>query len=60
MNVLEFIFAVLVLFVLFISFVGGLGMKYDSKRLNEENEKLREELRKARLKKSKEVKKDVK
>lgn len=60
MGVLDFIFGLIVLFVLFISFVGGLGMKYDSKRLAEENEKLRNDLRKARLKKSKEDKKDVK
>lgn len=57
MGALDFIFGLIVLFVIFISFIGYISIKYDTKRLTEENEKLREDLKKLRAKKSKEDKK---
>ena len=57
MGALDFIFGLIVLFVIFISFIGYISIKYDTKRLTEENEKLREDLKKLKAKKSKEDKK---
>ena len=55
MGALEFIFGLIVLFVLFVFGIGALSMKYDTKRLTEENEKLREENKKLRARKSKKI-----
>ena len=57
MGALDFIFGLIVLFVIFICFIGYISIKYDTKRLTEENEKLKEDLKKLRAKKSKEDKK---
>jgi len=57
MGALDFIFGLIVLFVIFVMFIGYIAIKYDTKRLNEENEKLKEDLKKLRAKKSKEDKK---
>lgn len=61
MNILQFMFGIIVLFTLFIFGIGILGMKYDSEKLNKEIDKLIIENNKlkrenARLKKSKEDK----
>ena len=48
MGVLDFIFGVLVLIVLFFIGVGAVCMKWDTRKLEEENTKLKEDLRKAR------------
>ena len=53
MGVLDFIFRVLVLIVLFIIGVGAICMKWDTRKLEEENTKLKEDLKKAREKKIK-------
>lgn len=53
MGVLDFIFGILVLAVIFIIGVGAVCMKWDTKKLEEENIKLKEELKKSREKKSK-------
>lgn len=51
MGVLEFIFGIiLIVAVLFIA-IGTVGMKYNTKQLEEENKKLREALDKKRRKK---------
>lgn len=46
MGVLDFIFRVLVLIVLFIIGVGAVCMKWDTRKLEEENTKLKEDLKK--------------
>lgn len=63
MGILDFIFGVLVLAVVFLVAFGYIAMKYDTRKLEEENTKLKEDLKKARerkvkreYKKAKEVK----
>lgn len=46
MGVLDFIFGVLVLIVLFFIGVGAVCMKWDTRKLEEENAKLKEDLKK--------------
>ena len=53
MGVLDFIYGILVLAVIFFIGVGAICMKWDTRKLEEENEKLRESLKKARTKVSK-------
>ena len=53
MGVLDFIFGILVLAVVFIIVLGGICMHYDTKKLEQENEELRENLQKARERKLK-------
>lgn len=53
MGVLDFIFGILVLAVVFFIGVGAVCMHYDTKKLEEENKKLREDLKKARERKAK-------
>lgn len=53
MGVLDFIFGVLVLGVIFIIALGGICMHYDTKKLEQENEELRNNLKKARERKIK-------
>lgn len=53
MGVLEFIFDILVLAVAFIVALGSICMHYDTKKLEEENEKLKNDLKKARERKTK-------
>lgn len=53
MGVLDFIFGILVLAVVFIITLGGICMHYDTKKLEQENEELRENLKKARERKLK-------
>lgn len=60
MGVLDFILGLIAIFGLFIFGVGALGIKYDSKRLSEENEKLREEIQKLRARKNKKIVKEDK
>lgn len=48
MTILEFIFGVLVLAVILFIGVGAVCMKWDTRKLEEENQKLREDLQKAR------------
>ena len=60
MGILDFIFGVLVLTVIFITIIGALGMKYDTTRLKEENDKLKEELEKAKVRKIKRKQKEEK
>lgn len=59
MGVLDFIFGVLVLAVVFIIGIGAVGMKWDTRKLEEENAKLKEDLKKAREKKIKQEYKKV-
>lgn len=51
MGVLDFIFGVLVLAVVFFVGVGAVCMHYDTRKLEAENEKLKEDLHKARKRK---------
>ncbi len=60
MTVLEFIFGISALLIAFITIIGICGLKFNSLKLEEENEQLKEEIAKLRARKSKEVKKDVK
>lgn len=53
MGVLDFIFGILVLAVVFIIALGGICMHYDTKKLEQENEELRNNLKKARERKLK-------
>lgn len=53
MNILEFIFGILVLIVVFFIGVGAVCMKWNTQQLEEENTKLKEDLRNAREKKIK-------
>ena len=60
MNFLEFIFGIIVLIVAFITIIGITGMRYDTKKLEEENDKLREKLRNKTIKEIKKTKKEDK
>lgn len=53
MGVLDFIFGILVLAVVFILVFGTVCMHYDTKKLELENERLKEDLKKSREKKLK-------
>ena len=53
MGVLDFIFGILVLAVILFVSVGAICMKWDTRKLEEENQKLREDLKKARERKVK-------
>ena len=53
MGVLDFIFGILVLGAVFIIALGGICMHYDTKKLEKENEELRDSLKKARERKIK-------
>lgn len=64
MTVLEFILGVIIVVLAFLLILGLIGFKYNTEELEEENERLKMELRKARstiskreYKKAKEVKK---
>ncbi len=46
MGVLEFIFGIIVVTAVVFTVVGAVAMIYDTKKLEEENEKLREDLKK--------------
>lgn len=60
MTGLEFIFGILVLIFVFITIVGVFGMRYDNAKLEEENEKLKEKLRKKTIKEINKSKKEDK
>ena len=47
MGVLEFIFGIIVVTAVVFTVVGAVAMIYDTKKLEEENEKLREDLKKS-------------
>jgi len=53
MNILEFIFGILILFVVFVIDVGAIAFKYDTRKLEKENEELKADLQKARERKAK-------
>lgn len=53
MSILDFIFKILCLAVAFFIGVGAVCMIWDTKKLEDENEKLREDLKKARERKVK-------
>lgn len=53
MGVLDFIFGILVLVVIFIIAICIVYMHYDTKKLEEENEKLKNDLKKLRERKAK-------
>lgn len=53
MGVLDFIFGILVLAVVFIIAICIVCMHYDTKKLEKENEKLKNDLKKSRERKSK-------
>jgi len=53
MNILEFIFGILILFVVFVIGVGAIAFKYDTRKLEKENEELKADLQKARERKAK-------
>lgn len=59
MNFLEFIYAVLVLGVVLFLGIGGIGMYFDTRNLEKENEELKKDLEKARKKLIKEEYKKV-
>ena len=54
MTVLEFIFGILALAVIFIIAIFWLGAEYSDKKLEKENENLKEQIKKLRLKLSSE------
>lgn len=58
MGVLDFILGLIAIVCLFIFGIGALGMKYQTAKITEENEKLREEIK--RLKARKKVVKEEK
>ena len=53
MGVLDFIFGLICLLVLFVMGLGYITFKFDNKKLEEENTKLKEDLKKARTRKLK-------
>lgn len=53
MSGLEFVFGISVLFFLLITIIGVTSMKYDTKKLEEENKALMEQLKKARKRRAK-------
>ena len=58
MTLTEFIFGIIIAVVLLIAFIGYIGIKYDYQRLTDENEKLKAEILRIKIRKAK--KKDVK
>ena len=60
MTVLEFIFGILALAVIFMIAMFWLGAEYSDKKLEKENENLKEQIKKLRLKLSSEEYKKVK
>lgn len=60
MNVLEFIFGIIVVSAIFIAIIGVASIRYDSIRLEKENQDLKEKLRKKAIKENKKVKKEDK
>lgn len=53
MGILEFIFGIIVVTAVVFTVVGTVAMIYDTKKLEEENEKLKADLKKARERKLK-------
>ena len=60
MNALEFIFGLIVVFAIFVGVIGVASIRYDSIRLEKENQDLKEKLRKRAIKETKKVKKEDK
>lgn len=60
MNILEFILGIIIVLFVFISIVGVAGIRYDSARLEKENEELREKLRKRATREFNKAKKEEK
>lgn len=53
MRVLDFIFGIIVITAVVFTVIGTVAMRYDTKQLEEENKKLKEDLQKARERKLK-------
>lgn len=53
MGVLDFIFGIIVVTAVVFTVIGTVAMRYDTKQLEEENKKLKEDLQKARERKLK-------
>ena len=53
MNILEFIFGIIVVIAVVFTIVGAVAIKYDTRKLEIENSKLQLDLRKARERKVK-------
>ena len=51
MGVLDFIFGIIVVTAVVFTVIGTVAMRYDTKQLEEENKKLKEDLQKARERK---------
>lgn len=60
MGVLEFILGIIVTVFIFVAIVGGFSIKYDSQRLEKENEELKEKLRRRTKREFNKVKKEEK
>ncbi len=60
MGVLEFILGIIVTVFIFVAIVGGFSIKYDSQRLEKENEELKEELRRRTKREFNKAKKEEK
>lgn len=60
MGVLEFILGIIVTVFIFVTIVGGFSIKYDSQRLEKENEELKEELRRRTKREFNKAKKEEK
>lgn len=60
MGVLEFILGIIVTVFIFLAIVGGFSIKYDSQRLEKENEELKEELRRRTKREFNKAKKEEK
>lgn len=60
MGVLEFILGIIVTVFIFVAIVGGFSIKYDSQRLEKENEELKEKLRRRTKREFNKAKKEEK
>lgn len=60
MGILEFILGIIVTVFIFVAIVGGFSIKYDSQRLEKENEELKEKLRRRTERKFNKAKKEEK
>lgn len=60
MGVLEFILGIIVTVFIFVAIVGGFCIKYDSQRLEKENEELKEKLRRRTKREFNKAKKEEK
>lgn len=60
MGVLEFILGIIVTVFIFVAIVGGFSIKYDSQRLEKENEELKEKLRRKTKREFNKAKKEEK